>query len=91
MKCDKFAVKLYPCMLNSYQVVDNLFLNKSISKILLTTSCIFIGGQMRRCLIMQVLVNSISLITPFIELSALICREMEPRGKDKIQCTMGPL
>ena len=81
MKCDKFAVKLYPCMLNSYQVVNNLFLNKSISKIFLTTSCILIRGgllllrgQMRRCLIMQVLANSISLITPFIELSALICR-----------------
>ena len=58
-----------------------------ISCILIQDGLLFIGKQMRRCLIMQVLVNSISLITPFIELSALslIWREMEPRARDKIQ------
>ena len=89
--CGKFAVKLYPCMSNSYHVANNLFWNKSFSKISQNIFCILvkdgfaIGEQMRRCFTMQVLVNSISLITSFIELSALIWREMEPRGKDKIQ------
>ena len=79
IRCHKFAVKLYPCMSNSYQAEDNLFQNKYFVNLLfieLLHKCFSDEDKMRSRLVIQVVLNPISLI--FYR----NCLNLERNGKD---------